>query len=265
MPRPQKQTVDWFPHYVSSGKTKFVLRSRFGIAGIGVWWALLELLCRTPGHAYFCQKPADWQFLVAETGLSEGETEELLNCLVDLEAIDGDLWAKRIIWCQHLVDEISSAYKDRKAVLPVKPGNNGVLPPINGIKPADNPQITLHEITIDNNTKETTKEKPSLSSSKKEPEADEDEIFSNFQKNIGGITPSIQEDIRAALTKFPPDWVKDAINEAGKQPKEKRSWKYITGILKNWGQEGRSVGPPGKERDSPEKFFKGKMGKLVQR
>jgi len=261
MPRPQKQTVDWFPHYVSSGKTKFVLRSRFGIAGIGVWWALLELLCRTPGHAYFCQKPADWQFLVAETGLSEGETEELLNCLVDLEAIDGDLWAKRIIWCQHLVDEISSAYKDRKAVLPVKPGNNGVLPPINGIKPADNPQITIDNITIDNTTKETTKEKSLLLSS----ENTNDDLIKIFVDNVGDLTPLIDKAIRKAATEYPPSWVTDAIEEATKQPKDKRSWKYVAGILKNWARDGRDEGPPGKEREGSDKFFKGPYGKLVQK
>jgi len=133
--RPQKQTVDFFPHDAVGGKTLFILQNRFGNNGFSTWFKLLMLLCRTPGHAYNCSKPTDWQFLVAEMALSVEETQLILDCLAELEAIDPELWQQKTIWSQNLVNRLSPVYRERKAPIPIKPPTNGISPPINSINP----------------------------------------------------------------------------------------------------------------------------------
>ncbi len=257
MPRPRKQTVDWFPHYVTNGKTKFVLRSRFGMAGIGAWWNILELLCRTPGHAYYCVKSLEWQFLVAEMGLSEVETEEFIKCLVDLEAIDADLWSKRVIWCQHLVDEIGDAYKNRNAKLPIKPGDNpaeqadeGITTSRNGITRADNPQTTRQDTTL----QDKRLEEVCLSS---------DEVFEVATKEKIQVSAG---EIEAACEKYTPEWVKESLKIAGDKRKQ---WGYVAAVLKTCLAEGHAPGqkrPQATDRASPTaKYTNGKFSHLVNR
>lgn len=65
-------------------------------------------------------------------------------------------------------------------------------------------------------------------------------VFSLYEKNIGMLTPIIAEEINQALERWPPDWIADATKEAVAQ--NKRTWRYIEGILKRWERDGR--GPP---------------------
>jgi len=44
MARPNKQGVDYFPHFVNHGKTMFILEEKFGNNGYAFWFKLLELL-----------------------------------------------------------------------------------------------------------------------------------------------------------------------------------------------------------------------------
>lgn len=136
--RPSKETVDYFPHDAVGGKTLFILQNRFGNDGYAVWFKLLALLCRTPGHAYYCSKPTDWQFLVAEMALSVVETQTIMDCLAELEAIDPELWKEKIVWSQNLVNRLAPVYQNRKGSLPIKPNNNAISMPINPISALDN-------------------------------------------------------------------------------------------------------------------------------
>ncbi len=157
--RPLKQTVDYFPHDAVGGKTLFILQSRFGNNGYAVWFKLLALLCRTPGHAYSCLKAPDWQFLVAEMALSPGETLTIVDCLAELEAIDPELWKEKVIWSQNLVNRLAPVYHERKTVIPIKPKINGISPPINSINPVDNsPKDEVARISPPDNTHSKVKE-----------------------------------------------------------------------------------------------------------
>ena len=64
MPRPTKQTVDYFPHYVTDSKTKFLLENRWGNDGYAVWFKILEILCKTDGHACHLNDPLDWDYFI---------------------------------------------------------------------------------------------------------------------------------------------------------------------------------------------------------
>lgn len=123
MGRPRKQTVDYFPHYVSTdSKTKFILEQNWGNDGYAFWFKLLELLGRSDGHYFDCSTAADSKYLAALTRIDETTTKEILDTLADLGNIDKELWNERkVIWCQNFVDNLQDVYSKRTAVIPKKP------------------------------------------------------------------------------------------------------------------------------------------------
>lgn len=125
MARTQKNVVSYFPHDANAcmGDTLTVLQSRFGNDGYAFWFKLLEKLASVDGHYLDVSNPMKWQLLLAKTGVNEITGVEIMKILVEMKAIDGDLWASRLIWCQNLVDNVADVYKNRRRELPQKPLN----------------------------------------------------------------------------------------------------------------------------------------------
>ena len=123
MSRTQKDVVSYFPHDsgASNGDTLAVLQSRFGNDGYAFWFKLLEKLASTEGHCIDCSNPIKWQLLLAKTGVNEITGVDIMNLLVEMQAIDKELWQSKLIWCQKLVDNISDVYKNRRREIPLKP------------------------------------------------------------------------------------------------------------------------------------------------
>lgn len=121
MTRKQSNTVDYFPHTARSGKTLFVLESKFGNDAYAFWFKLLELLSISENHFYDCNNPTNWEYLIAKTRSDDISATEMLAILAKLGNIDAELWENKIIWCQALVDNIADVYKNRKRSLPQKP------------------------------------------------------------------------------------------------------------------------------------------------
>lgn len=92
MARPIKNTVDYFPHYVTSGKTMFTIEKRYGNDGYAFWFKLLEILGSSENHYIDCSSEADWLYIVDKSGMSEEKVEEILSLLAKLDAIDSELW-----------------------------------------------------------------------------------------------------------------------------------------------------------------------------
>jgi hypothetical protein len=133
MARPRKMTIEYFPHFVHSGKTLFVLESNFGNDGYAFWFKLLELLGKTEFHLFDCGNSANWRFLLAKTRVDEQTATEIINTLVDLEAIDREFWQEKKIYSENFVQNISDVYKKRAVALPTKErirsrnhGNGGI-------------------------------------------------------------------------------------------------------------------------------------------
>ncbi len=122
MGRMRKQTADYFPHFAYKGRTLTVLESKWGCEGYTFWFKLLELLCSSDGHCYDCSKPTNMSYLAIAAMTNENTALEILNLLADMGKIDAPLWSeKRIIWCQSLVDRLSSLYAKRTTDIPKKP------------------------------------------------------------------------------------------------------------------------------------------------
>lgn len=123
MGRPRKQTVDYFPHFVTTdSRTKFILEQSWGNDGYAFWFKLLELLGRSEGHYYDLSTTANDKYLAALMKIEESVIYEILETLADLGNIDKELWQeKKIIWCQSLVDNLQDVYSKRTVSAPKKP------------------------------------------------------------------------------------------------------------------------------------------------
>ncbi len=75
-------------------------------------------------------------------------------------------------------------------------------------------------------------------------------IFRLYEENIGVITPLISDSLQEAEKTFPKTWLEDAITIASMA--NKRSWSYISAILKRWQVEGRNERED--RRDSEENY-----------
>ena len=62
-------------------------------------------------------------------------------------------------------------------------------------------------------------------------------IFSQYEKNIGMLTPLLTDQIETAMDLYPLTWIEDAILEAVTH--NKRNWRYVQRILENWSVNGR--------------------------
>jgi len=142
--RPQKQTVDYFPHFVSDGKTKIILQNEFGNDGYAFWYKVLELLCESENQVYDYNNPASWRLLLAKTHVTEDIAVKILQLLADLGTIDLELHRSKIIWCQNLIENLELVYRRRSTGTPEKP----VIANKKAINVNKNPQTKL------NNTKQ---------------------------------------------------------------------------------------------------------------
>lgn len=123
MGRPRKQTVDYFPHFVSTdSRTRFILEQNWGNDGYAFWFKLLELLCRSEGHYYDLSEAANGKYLEALMKVDAETASNILDTLADLGNIDRDLWEERkVVWCQNLVDNLQDVYSKRTVSAPVRP------------------------------------------------------------------------------------------------------------------------------------------------
>ena len=91
------------------------------------------------------------------------------------------------------------------------------------------------------------------------------DIFTDYEENIGMLTPMIADELREAEKVYPKTWINEAIKEAALR--NKRSWDYISAILERWTAEGKSDGTHRRDskKTDPDKYVKGKYGHMVRR
>ena len=121
MARPAKVKVDYFPHVTHSGKTIAILEARWGNDGYAFWFKLLELLGDSNDFAFNCNHSADWEYLLSKTRVTEPVALAILSKLAEIEAIDAECWARKIVWSDNFVRNLESVFEKRKRQAPQKP------------------------------------------------------------------------------------------------------------------------------------------------
>ena len=82
---------------------------------------------------------------------------------------------------------------------------------------------------------------PNTSASAAAAPADYQKVVSAYHNAIGVLTPIVEEEIKAELTRSPLDWVLRAIEIAAMR--NHRRWAYVAGILRRWHADGYDGGP----------------------
>ncbi len=155
MARTERDIVSYFPHDAGANNsdTLTILQNRFGNNGYAVWFKLLEKLSASEGHYIDCRNHMRWQLLIAYFGVDEITTIEILKLLVEIEAIDKELWGSRVIWCQNLVNNVADVYKNRRREIPQKPlitNNNPNTTQDNTLTTPNNTQSKVKYIKVNN-------------------------------------------------------------------------------------------------------------------
>lgn len=113
MARPERKTVDYFPHYISDGKKMFFIEQKYGNDGYATWFKILESLASTDDHFLNLNNKMDLLFLSAKCRVSEDVIFNILTDLSTLGEIDHFLWLNNIVYSQKFIESIQDAYARR--------------------------------------------------------------------------------------------------------------------------------------------------------
>jgi len=110
----QKNTVEYFPHFIADGKKMEILEEQFGNDGYATWFKILERLAKTDHHFLNLKDPISSLWLSTKCKVKEQTLLEVIQLLVRLEVFDPILWQEyRIIYCQKFNESIQDVYRKR--------------------------------------------------------------------------------------------------------------------------------------------------------
>ena len=113
MARPERNTVDYFPHFIGGGKKMFFIEKKYGNDGYATWYKILEKIAETEYHYLNLNNEEEIIYLSAKCNISEELLLNIINDLTRIGAFDRSLWQSKVIWSQKFIDEIQDAYKRR--------------------------------------------------------------------------------------------------------------------------------------------------------
>lgn len=113
MARPERKTVDYFPHFISDGKKMFFIEHKYGNNGYSTWFKILESLAVTEDHFLNLNNESDLMYLSAKCRVDENMLLDILNDLSKLGEISPELWNKKIVWSTKFTESIEDAYSRR--------------------------------------------------------------------------------------------------------------------------------------------------------
>lgn len=124
MGRSTKAGVDYFPHDTLAclRPTLHALQNKFGNDGYAFWFKLWEFIgTKRDLYADFSSNH-DWLYFLSIADVDEEKGNEILNTLVELDAIDAKLWnERRIVWSDNFQERIAFVYNKRGIAIPHKP------------------------------------------------------------------------------------------------------------------------------------------------
>ena len=88
-----------------------------------------------------------------------------------------------------------------------------------------------------------------------EPPDEKPSIFALYESNVGSLSPLLAEQLKEAEDTYSQPWIVDAFRIAVAE--NKRSWRYIAGVLRRWAAEGKDDGKFGRhpQKDNRQKYL----------
>lgn len=160
MARPTKNHCEYFSHDRDMRNHRKIksIRTKFGIAGYGIWVMLIEYLTGSEGNR-FEYSEVEIELIAGDFGISVTEITDVLNYCVKLELLfnnDG------FIHSESLDNRLKSVYEKRKGAKRLseqQPRINGKYvannPVLNGVSVTEIPQSKVNESKV-NESKEHT-------------------------------------------------------------------------------------------------------------
>lgn len=255
MARKQRDIVEYFPHdsRASEGDTLTILQARYGNDGYAFWFKLLEKLSATEGHYIDCNDNIKWEILCSKANTTVEIGISIMNSLVELKAIDPELWRSRIIWCQNLVDNVADVYKNRRRNTPNKPiitTTNEITTPTLTDKAITTGQSTQSKVEESKVNKSKVEKKNESSSSSIEIDEKFKRAVKAYENCFGKPVGSLynKQTLEEFIVEYSIDWIEDAFREASKSTNTP-NMKYIQTILERWLREGRNNGKRNKTNE----------------
>lgn len=159
MARPEVKNVEYFPCYCNDGKVLFILESRWGNAGYAFFYKLWKRLGDADYHTIDLRPFDNWEYFRAKMGVSDAETQAIMDKLAEMKVIDPDLWSFKIVWSDDFLESVKDVWVKRKQLIPQKPQLPEKKPILPEQKPAvpvvsdtDNPQRKVKESKVKKRT-----------------------------------------------------------------------------------------------------------------
>jgi hypothetical protein len=111
--RKDKNTVEYFPHYCTGGKTLYIIENKFGNNGYAVLFKTFELLGSNDHHYIDCRNPDIWEFVQAKMKLLSTELKQIYDTLAITGTIHKELWDHKVIWSPNFIKNVEEVYKRR--------------------------------------------------------------------------------------------------------------------------------------------------------
>lgn len=154
MARPQRNTVDYFPHLIGDGKKMFFIEQKYGNDGYATWFKILECLASTENHFLNLNDEQDLMFTAAKCRVSEETLLSIICDLTKLKVFDSELWEFRVVWCQIFIDSIQDAYSKRSNECQTYEGLREHLASLGVLKGDVKPQSKVKETKEEKNKPE---------------------------------------------------------------------------------------------------------------
>lgn len=113
MGRPQRLTVDYFPHYIGNGKKMAFIENKYGNDGYATWFKILERLAESDYHYLSLNEEMSIMFLAAKCRVSETVLLSIIDDLCKIKVFNKIAWSDRIIWSENFIESIGDAYDKR--------------------------------------------------------------------------------------------------------------------------------------------------------
>jgi len=167
MARKERNSADYFPHIIGSGRKMFVIERKFGNDGYASWFKILETLAITEYHFIDLSQEDQLIYLAAKCNVDEDLLIKILDELSKIDAINKFLWSKKIVWSDYFIENIADAYlrRNNKCIqfedLCIRLGINCIRY-VNGLEGNVyiNPHTKVEYIILDKIIPKETKPKP---------------------------------------------------------------------------------------------------------
>jgi hypothetical protein len=113
MARPERNTVDYYPHIPGEGKKMYFIDKKYGNDGYATWFKILDKLALTEHHYLDLNKEEEIMFLASKCNITDDRLLSIIDDLVKLGKFNKEMWEFNIIWDQSFIDSIQEAYKKR--------------------------------------------------------------------------------------------------------------------------------------------------------